>query len=156
PTLAELLRSRGYETGGFVGAFVLNRKFGLDRGFCEYDDATGAEFANNQTQRRRTGQLVVDAALHWLKARASRPFFCWVHLFDPHAPYRSREELFGSNFADRPYDAGIAFADRQIGRLLDCLEQHGLTSRTLVVVGGDHGEGLGEHDEREHGHMLYN
>jgi len=156
PTLAEMLRSRGYDTGGFVGAFVLNRKFGLDRGFQEYDDFTGAEFANSQVHRRRGGQLVVDAALEWLAGRTSRPFFCWVHLFDPHAPYRPREELFGKRFTERPYDAGIAFADQQIGRIIEYLDQHHLRNRTLIVVVGDHGEGLGEHDEREHGHMLYN
>jgi arylsulfatase A-like enzyme/Flp pilus assembly protein TadD len=155
-TLAELLHARGYETGGFVGAFVLNRKFGLNRGFQTYDDLTGAEFSESQMHRRRGGQLVVDAALAWLERHASRRFFCWVHLFDPHAPYRARQELFGDQFADRPYDAGIAVADQQIGRIIDFLERRGLRDRTLVVVVGDHGEGLGEHDEREHGHMLYN
>ena len=156
PTLAEMLRSRGYATGGFVGAFVLNRKFGLNRGFGDYDDSTGAEFANHQVHRRRGGQVVVDAALGWLERHAQRPFFCWVHLFDPHAPYRPREELFGPQFADRPYDAGVAFADLQIGRIIDYLDRHNLRGRTLIVVVGDHGEGLGDHDEREHGHMLYN
>jgi arylsulfatase A-like enzyme/Tfp pilus assembly protein PilF len=155
-TLPELLRGRRYETGGFVGAFVLNRKFGLNRGFQTYDDSTGAEFADSQMHRRRGGQLVVDAALAWLEGRASRPFFCWVHLFDPHAPYRPRQELFGDRYADRPYDAGIAVADQQIGRILDFLDRRGLRDRTLIVVVGDHGEGLGEHTEREHGHMLYN
>jgi arylsulfatase A-like enzyme/Tfp pilus assembly protein PilF len=156
PTLAEMLSSRGYETGGFVGAFVLNRKFGLNRGFRKYDDSTGAEVANGQVQRRRGAPLVVDVALEWLKTRTSRPFFCWVHLFDPHAPYRPREELFGPRFAEHPYDAGIALADQQIARIIDFLDQHNLRSRTLIVVVGDHGEGLGDHDEREHGHMLYN
>ncbi len=155
PTLAEALSSRGYETGGFVGAFVLNRKFGLNRGFRKYDDSTGAEFTNGQVQRRRGGQVVVDAALDWLKTCTSRPFFCWVHLFDPHAPYRPRDELFGPRFAERPYDAGIALADQQIGRIIEFLDQHDLRDRTLIVIVGDHGEGLGEHDEREHGHMLY-
>ncbi len=82
------LLARGYDTGGFVGAFVLNRKFGLNRGFKKYDDSTGAQFVNGQVQRRRQGRRVVDAALNWLKTRTSRPFFCWVHLFDPHAPYQ--------------------------------------------------------------------
>jgi arylsulfatase A-like enzyme/Flp pilus assembly protein TadD len=157
PTLAELLAARGYDTGGFVGAFVLNRKFGLQRGFQKYDDATGAEVVNGQIQRRRGAPFVVDAALEWLKQpRTSRPFFCWVHLFDPHAPYRPREELFGPRFVDRPYDAGIALTDLQIGRIIAFLDEHELRSRTLIVIVGDHGEGLGEHDEREHGHMLYN
>jgi arylsulfatase A-like enzyme/Flp pilus assembly protein TadD len=155
-TLPDMLRSRLYETGGFVGAFVLNRKFGLNRGFQEYDDSTGAEFAEGGMQRRRSGRLVVDAALAWLKGRTSRPFFCWVHLFDPHAPYRPRQELFGDQFVERPYDAGIAAVDGQVGRIIDFLDRHNLRKRTLIVVVGDHGEGLGEHEEREHGHMLYN
>jgi arylsulfatase A-like enzyme/Tfp pilus assembly protein PilF len=156
PTLAEILQARGYETGAFVGAFVLNRKFGLNRGFQAYDDLTGAEFYENQIHRRRKGPLVVDAALAWLERHASRPFFCWVHLFDPHAPYRPRQELFGDRFVERPYDAGIAIADQQIGRIIDFIDRRGLRDRTLIVVVGDHGEGLGEHDEQEHGHMLYN
>lgn len=156
PTLTELLRARGYETGGFVGAFVLNRRFGLNRGFLHYDDATGAEIDPIHVYRRRSGQLVVDAALDWLKGRTGRPFFCWVHLFDPHAPYKTHEELFGEQFTPRPYDAGIAFVDRQIGRIVDFLDRHKLADRTLIVVTGDHGEGLGDHEELEHGHMLYN
>jgi arylsulfatase A-like enzyme/Tfp pilus assembly protein PilF len=156
PTLADGLRSLGYETGGFVGAFVLNRKFGLSRGFRHYDDFTGAEIDGHQVHRRRGGQLVVDAALDWLKTRAARPFFCWVHLFDPHGPYKPREELFGERFVERPYDAGLAFADQQIGRIIEFLDRQNLRERTLIVVVGDHGEGLGEHDELEHGHMLYN
>jgi len=156
PTLAEMLRAKGYRTGAFVGAFVLNRKFGLDRGFLEYDDFTGAEFVDHRVERRRSGQIVVDAALAWLEGAKARPFFCWVHLFDPHAPYLDREEMFGPRFAGRPYDAGIAFADQQVGRIVSYLEQHGLKDRTLIVVVGDHGEGLGEHKEREHGLMLYN
>ncbi len=156
PTLAEMLSARGYDTGGFVGAFVLNRKFGLNRGFQQYDDATGAQFLSGQVQRRRDGQHVVAAALNWLKTRTARPFFCWVHLFDPHAPYQPRAELFGSRFNERPYDAGIAMVDREIGRIVDFLDGHKLRDRTLIVIVGDHGEGLGEHDEREHGHMLYN
>jgi arylsulfatase A-like enzyme/Tfp pilus assembly protein PilF len=156
PTLAETLRARGYETGAFVGAFVLNRKFGLDRGFQTYDDLTGAEFSESQMHRRRGGSLVVDAALSWLDGHCQRPFCCWVHLFDPHAPYRPRQELFGDRFVEQPYDAGIAAADQQIGRIIEFLDRHKLRDQTLIVVVGDHGEGLGEHDELEHGHMLYN
>jgi arylsulfatase A-like enzyme/Flp pilus assembly protein TadD len=156
PTLAGGLSRLGYATGGFVGAFVLHRKFGLDRGFRTYDDSVGAEILNGQVQRRRNGSRVVDAALEWLRPRVRQPFCCWVHLFDPHAPYQAREELFGDRFAAQPYDAGISFVDRQVGRLVEFLDEHDLRRRTLIVIVGDHGEGLGEHGEREHGHMLYN
>jgi tetratricopeptide (TPR) repeat protein len=107
-------------------------------------------------QRERNGESVVDAALAWLGQNHTRPFFCWVHLFDPHAPYRAHADLFGEEFADRPYDAEIAYADRQVERLLDFLKLQGLESQTLVVVVADHGEGLGEHVERTHSATLYN
>ena len=157
PVLADILRSQGYDTGAFVGSYVLNAKFGLDRGFETYDDdLSGGGYADHDVHRRRDGQLVVDQALEWLQHRTAKPFFCWVHLFDAHAPYKPRENVFGEQFQDRPYDAGIAYADQQIKRILDHLATRGLDQNTLVVIVGDHGEGLGEHAEREHGHMLYN
>src|SRR5262249_22174629 len=93
--------------------------------------------------------------LEWLGTRRSRPFFCWVHLFDPHAPYLAHEDLFGDEFADRPYDGEIAYVDRQIGRLIAALTARGIESQTLVVIVGDHGEGLGEHNAQSHGMTLY-
>jgi arylsulfatase A-like enzyme/Flp pilus assembly protein TadD len=157
PTLAEVLRRQGYDTAAFVAAFVLDAKFGLERGFRKYDDdiaedAPGAD----PSHRERDGQSVVDAALAWLGEKRERPFFCWVHLFDPHAPYLAHADLFGDEFADRPYDAELAYVDGQVGRLVDFLKARGLDSNTVVVVVGDHGEGLGEHIERKHGMTLYN
>ncbi len=157
PTLAEVLQRQKYETGAFVASYVLNGKFGLDRGFSKYDD----DFVDDKpsadsVQRERNGESVVDAALAWLGKNHTRPFFCWVHLFDPHAPYRAHFELFGEEFADRPYDAEIAYADQQVERLLEFLKRQGLESQTLVVVVADHGEGLGEHVERTHSATLYN
>lgn len=160
PVLADVLRERGYRTGAFVGSFVLDRKFGLDRGFDVYDDlmeeAHGPTPGDAHGHKMRIGERVVDAALNWLGRQRGKPFACWVHLFDPHTPYSSREELFGERFRERPYDAGIAYVDRQVGRLKDYLEQHRLDRSTLIVVLGDHGESLGEHGERSHGFTLYN
>ncbi|HEY2250203.1 MAG TPA: sulfatase-like hydrolase/transferase [Planctomycetaceae bacterium] len=165
PTLAEILRRQGYDTAAFVASFVLDAKFGLDRGFRKYDDDiaeetpganSGANSGADSSHRERDGQAVVDAALAWLCEQRTRPFFCWVHLFDPHAPYLDHADLFGDEFADHPYDAEIAYVDRQVGRLVDFLKARGLDSNTLVVVVGDHGEGLGEHIERKHGMTLYN
>jgi tetratricopeptide (TPR) repeat protein len=99
---------------------------------------------------------VVDAALAWLKRRRGKPFFCWVHLYDAHAPYISQVEEFGDRFNDRPYDGGIAYVDRQVERLVKHLQANRLREETLIVVAGDHGEGLGEHDELLHGVTLYN
>ncbi len=156
PTLAEVLKHNGYETAAFVASFVLNAKFGLDLGFETYDDDFTSEAAvEDVLHRQRSGQSVVDAALKWLGLRREKPFFCWVHLYDPHAPYLAYPELFGDKYVDRPYDAEIAYVDLQVQRLIDYLKQNGLEKQTLVVVVGDHGEGLGEHVEQEHGMTLY-
>lgn len=158
PVLAEMLQQRGYRTGAFIGSFVLDKQFGLDRGFEHYDDnldsGQGPAGADPHNHKMRLGERVVDAALAWLRGRR-QPYFCWVHLFDPHFPYQPREQLFGNQFRDRPYDAGIAYVDRQVGRLLDRLKQSGQLDRTLVIVAGDHGESLGEHQERTHGYTIY-
>ena len=157
PTLAEVLARNGYETGAFIAAFVLHSKFGLDRGFQTYDDdLAGGERFGDESHLMRNGRQMVDAALSWLTGRRQKPFFCWVHLYDPHAPFEGHAEEFGDRFRDAPYDGDIAFADQQVGRLIDFLKARGLAKRTIVVVVGDHGEGFGEHQEREHGFMVYN
>lgn len=157
PTLAEILRNEGYETGAFIASYVLASKYGLNRGFQVYDEDLGhKDQSEDEEHRQRAGNLVIDAALNWLKGHHSKPFFCWAHLYDPHAPYLPHEDLFGAEFRDRPYDGDIAFADQQLARLLNFLKREGLEGRTLVVVVGDHGEGFLEHGERAHGNMLYN
>jgi arylsulfatase A-like enzyme/Tfp pilus assembly protein PilF len=157
PTLATELRRRQYATGAFVASFVLDSKFGLDRGFQTYDDdLTGTTPADEALHRNRNGNVVVDRALQWLEGNFQQPFLCWVHLYDPHAPYVEHPELFGDQFRGRAYDAEIAFVDRQVARILEFLKTHQLSERTLVIVVGDHGEGLDEHQERRHGQMLYN
>jgi len=159
PTLAEVLKRQGYDTAAFVASFVLDRKFGLDRGFNTYDDDfSGDDPDSAAIQRQRPGELVVNAALKWLETKREKPFFCWVHLYDPHAPYLTHTDLFGDKYLGGPsdaYDAEIAYVDRQVGRLVNFLKERGLETDTLVVVVGDHGEGLGEHVEKEHGMTLY-
>ncbi|NUQ64818.1 MAG: sulfatase-like hydrolase/transferase [Pirellulales bacterium] len=157
PTLAEALSQRGYSTAAFVAAFVLDSKFGLDRGFQTYDDdLSDAPEADHPLHRSRGGDRVVDQALAWLDRNRRGPFFCWVHLYEPHYPYLGHEDHFGTKFAGRPYDAEIAFVDLQVGRLTKFLSDHGLDTRTVVVVAGDHGEGLNDHQERTHAYLLYN
>lgn len=159
PTLAERLKATGYRCGGFVGAFVLDSRWGLNQGFEEYDDEFDLKPGETLDLARvqRPGNKVVDAALKWLQKTDERPFFAWVHLYDAHTPYEPPEP-FKSRFAGGParrYDGEIAFADSQLGRLLDWLRSSGNDERTIVVVVGDHGEGLGSHREEEHGFFIY-
>jgi choline-sulfatase len=158
-TLAESLRDRGYDTAAFIGAFVLDARFGLDQGFATYDfevDQDGYR-PSMPDFNERAADRVTDAALAWFRGRDNRaasPFFVWLHYFDAHEPYTSplsREPAL----AGRPYDAEIAFVDEQLGRLLDELAASGPLARTLLVVTADHGEGLGEHGEQTHGMLLY-
>lgn len=156
-TLAEILAERGYDTAAFIASIVLRSSAGLNRGFQTYDDdMAGGNRHGDETHLMRNGNVVVDAALDWLKTRHSRPFFSWVHLYDPHAPFEGHAETFGDRFRERPYDGDIAFADLQVGRLVAFLKEKGLYDRTVIVVVGDHGEGFGEHLEQEHGFLLYN
>ncbi len=157
-TLPALLSDAGYRTGAFVSAFVLSRKFGLARGFATYDDDLSAaekQEVPDELSRSRSGRATVDAALSWIGGDAAQPFFAWVHLYDAHHPWIAHDELAGTPLAGKAgYDADVAYADLQLGRLLAFLDEQGLRERTVVVVAGDHGEGLGDHGDVEHGHLL--
>jgi choline-sulfatase len=154
-TLAEVMSGAGYRTGAFVGAFVLDHQFGLDRGFQTYDDAIerppGAGWL---LEAERTADQVVDHALSWLRTDDARPFFLWVHLYDAHAPY-TPPSPYRERHADHLYDGEIAFDDAQVGRLLAAIAESGRSERTLVAIAADHGESLGEHGELTHGLLLY-
>jgi len=158
PTLATSLSARGYNTAAFIAAFVLHHRHGLGRGFDVYDDdLRHAPQSAEPLSIYRPGNMVVDAALAWLATVAGqpKPFFAWVHLYDAHFPYRAHDELDGTIFAKaETYDAGVAFEDRQLGRLLAYLEAEHLSDRTNVIVIADHGEGLQDHGELEHGYLL--
>ena len=158
-TLAQVFSSRGYRTAAFVAAFVLDSRFGLDRGFHVYDDydRPGADeiFDDSSMYRYRSGKKVADAAIAWIRRNRGRPFFCWVHFFDPHRPYYPHPK-FDRLYPDSPYDSEVSFMDEQVGRLIRCLKENGLLDTTVVIAAGDHGEGLGEHGEVEHGLLLYN
>jgi choline-sulfatase len=148
--LSERLQAAGYSTGAAVSAFVLNREFGLDRGFDLYDDVNGSD---REPKAQRRGDRTTDRAIEWLEGAAQGPFFLFVHYFDPHFPY-DPPEPFASQFADR-YRGEIAFIDTQVGRLLEALRRLNVEQHTLVILTSDHGEGLGEHDEDTHGIYLY-
>jgi arylsulfatase A-like enzyme/Flp pilus assembly protein TadD len=154
PTLATVLRGAGYRTGAFVGAYVLDRRFGLARGFDTYDDRVPRDpRATERLEAERPANQVVDAALAWLDAGARQPFLLWVHLYDPHAPYVPPADAAAG--APTPYDGEVAFASAQAGRIFDRLEARGLAGSTVVVLAGDHGEGLGDHGELTHGMLAY-
>lgn len=154
PTLAEILEQRGYRTGAFVSSLVLDGRFGLSRGFSNYDDRLPRGPGTQEAER--SAMETISAALAWLRSSSSTPFFCWVHLYDPHEPYRDHPEEFNGRFQGNPYDAEVAYMDLHLGRLLDFISQQGLDARTLIVIAGDHGEGLNEHREPTHGFMAYN
>jgi choline-sulfatase len=156
-TLAEILKGRGYRTGGFVAAYVLDGKWGINQGFDTYFD----DFDLSQVRAvslsaiQRPANEVLDKALPWIEQAAGAPFFAWIHLYDPHAPYRPPEP-FATRYKGHPYNGEIAFADSQLARLVSSLQAHQLYDRTVIVVMGDHGESLGEHGEGAHGFFVYN
>ncbi len=155
-TMAERLQAGGFTTGGFVGAYVLDHKWGIAQGFQTYfDDFDLSKYQSlSLGSVDRPGNEVADKALAWLERVGSRRFFGWVHFYDAHSPY-DPPEPFKSRYAGHPYVGEIAFVDSQVGRLLAYLDAHHLADRTVVVVMGDHGESLGEHGEGTHGFFVY-
>ncbi len=156
-SVAQAFKQHGYATAAVVSAFVLDRSWGLARGFDFYDDAFASEaFAKGDIGLvdRRAGESV-DHALAWLKKNQLRPFFFWLHLYDPHSPY-DPPEPFRSQYQGHLYDGEIAYADHELGRLLAWLKQTHLYDSSLILFLSDHGESLGEHGEHEHGFFVYN
>jgi arylsulfatase A-like enzyme len=154
PTLATILKARGYRTGAFVGAFPLDHQFGLDRGFDVYSDRMPRGPGGRLADERPASQ-VIDDAIAWLRNQSPAPgpqppFFLWAHLFDPHAPYGNPSS--GRAAIDR-YDDEIQTADREIGRLIAALGP--AAANTVIVAAGDHGEAFGEHDEYAHSIFVY-
>jgi len=156
--LAESLKANGYTTSAIVSSFVLDRSWGLARGFDSYDDAfAGEQFLHKDLGLvERRAEESVNHTIRWLKTHPNQPFFLWLHLYDPHSPY-DPPEPFRSRFAKQPYEGEIAYADSQLGRLWAWLKQapENLYDNTLIVFLSDHGESLGEHGEKEHGFFIY-
>src|SRR5262249_11387261 len=151
PYLPALLQKAGYATGGAVSAFVLRAETGLSTGFDFYDSSIDVRLNESLGNSQRSGRQTVKAALGWLDRQTAggKPPFLFVHLYEPHSPY-APEEPFKSRYHD-PYDGEIATADAIVGELLQALRSRGLYDRALVVLLSDHGEGLREHGEQEHG-----
>jgi arylsulfatase A-like enzyme/Flp pilus assembly protein TadD len=155
-TMAELFKGQGYETGAFIGAWILDSHCGLDQGFDTYSG--GFELSRFHTQWmdevQRPANEVMDQALPWLEARKDKKLFAWIHLYDPHAPYEPPPP-YDKLYAAHPYLGEIAFADSQLQRLWQFLDTSGLLSKTFIIFAGDHGESLGEHREQTHGFFIY-
>ncbi len=143
-TLAERLSRSGYVTGGAASSFVLRPGTGIGRGFERYDAPDEAD---------RPAPATLAKLLPWLEEWRARRFFLFFHLYEPHAPYRPPADL-AARFKD-PYDGEIAAADRAVGELLAALDRLGLYQKALIVLLSDHGEGLGDHGDQEHGFLLY-
>lgn len=154
PTVAAAFASRGYATAAFVASRVLDRRFGLARGFQHYDDSAPAEQIGEYGYPERNARQMTDAALAWLAKRpAGKPLFLWVHYYDPHAPYSPPDGAAPGSSERQLYAGEVALMDREIGRLLAALP--GGAERFVIAAVADHGESLGEHGERTHGLFLY-
>ena len=157
PTLAEVLSEKGWTTAGFVSAFVLDRRWGIGRGFDHFfDDFDLADFDTpNLSSVQRSGDVTIAEAVRWLDDRPKdSPFFVWLHLYDPHDPY-TPPEPWKSMYPAHPYDGEVAYTDSLIGDFRRALEERGLLSESLVILTADHGEGLGDHNEASHGFFVY-
>ena len=160
PYLPEILQKAGYKTAAFIGSLILDPRAsmapGFDRGFAYFDAGFRAKADPDEdrysTIERRGGD-VVSHAIRWLNGNSKSPFFVWVHLYDPHAPYEPPSP-YDKRFKD-PYDGEIAYADACLGKLFSYLRQHGLYENTMIVMMSDHGESLGAHGESMHGIFLY-
>ena len=157
-TMAELLRAKGYHTAAFIGAIILDSKTlapGLDRGFDFYDNfPSNVQSKTHWDRLERRGEVVVKHAEAWLTTHPAGPRFVWVHLYDPHDPYEPPAP-YSETYKDRPYDGEIAYTDSALANFVAYLKAHVFYDNSLIVVVGDHGEGLGEHNEDTHGIFLY-
>jgi arylsulfatase A-like enzyme/Flp pilus assembly protein TadD len=153
-TLAEALKGKGLETSAFVSSFTVDSRFGLEQGFDVYDDLLSPDQTFKALNSERRADAVYASFSRWLEKSRTGPFFCWVHLFDPHIPY-DPPSPYREEFSDTPYDGEIAFMDFYIGKIVEKLKEQNLLGTTLIVLAGDHGEAFGEKQEEGHGVFIY-
>src|ERR1700739_699818 len=160
PFLPDILHGQGYHTGAFVGSIILDPKNGFASGFERGFDVYNAGFHRQKAGERREasmqrrGEVTLGFVLEWVGQQKGGPFFLWFHLWDAHDPYNPPEP-FRSRFPNAPYNAGIAYVDSIVGKLLDYLRSQGLYDNTLIAVAADHGESLGGHGELTHRLFTY-
>ena len=156
PMISEWFKERGYATGAFVGSSVLMARWGLHRGFDVYEDnfpTLGVRQIDFSRVERPAGS-VIRLASQWVNENRSKPFFLWIHLYDPHDPYIPPEP-FATQFKSRPYDGEIAYLDAELGRFFESLREQNLYEDSLIIFTSDHGESLGEHQEQYHAYYVY-
>ncbi|MGC9055349.1 MAG: sulfatase-like hydrolase/transferase [Candidatus Saccharicenans sp.] len=153
-TITESLKAQGYKTAAFVSSFSVDSRFGLDRGFEVYDDNFQPQLPFKTMNAERRAEETFSRFAKWLENNWQSKFFCWVHYYDPHLPY-DPPSPFKEEFRDNPYDGEIAYVDVYVGKILEALKEKGILDKTIVIVAGDHGEGLGGKIERGHGIFLY-
>lgn len=156
-TLAQILKRKGYTTAAFIGSFVLDHRFGLAQGFDIYEDRTWAKIAmlENPEAERNAEHVYKSFVQWWKKCDKSKPFFIWIHFYDPHAPYEPPAP-FRERYKTNPYAGEVASTDSVVGKLIKDLETSGTLQNSIVAMVGDHGEGLGEHQENSHSVLIYN
>ena len=155
-TLAERMKEGGFATGAFIGAWVLDSRWGLNQGFDLYSDRfdlSKYKVVNLGTVQKK-GDEVMDLALAWLEGVKAKKFFAWVHLYDPHTPYEPPEP-FLSRYPGQKYLGEVAYTDEVVGRLVSWLKGAGVWDRTILVLLADHGESLGDHGENSHTFFVY-
>jgi choline-sulfatase len=152
-TLASVLREKGYRTGAAVSSYVLRSDTGIDDGFDFYEDSIPVAAASAVSEHQRSGSETLKYAQEWLGRDRSKPDFLFYHIYEPHAPY-APPEPFRSRYRD-PYDGEIATADAIVGQLIARLKSLGLYDRAVIIFLSDHGEGLWQHGEDQHGILLY-
>jgi len=153
-TLAEVMKANGFTTSAFIGAMVLESKFGLAQGFDTYADTFKTPEFLKALEAQNLAEDVYDSARAWFEYNYQKKFFMWVHFYDPHAPY-TPPPPFDQKYSAAPYDGEVAYTDVYVGKLISMLKEKGLLEKTLVVLTSDHGEGLDEHQEVTHGIFLY-
>ena len=151
PTAATMLKSHGFATGAFIGGYPLDHQFGLGVGFDVYDDRFTSASGPEANDRERPADAVVKSALGWISQQPAK-WFAWVHVYDPHAPYRPPAE-WAAKFPSDPYLGEVSWTDSALGPLFAAMQSQ--QRPTLVVVTGDHGESLGEHGELTHSLFAY-
>ncbi|MGK2859209.1 MAG: sulfatase-like hydrolase/transferase [Thermoanaerobaculia bacterium] len=154
PPITASLKSAGYESGAAISAYVMRGATGLSSAFDFYDDVIGTEAGVALGALQRPGSATMEIAKSWIGQRTDRPFFFMLHLFEPHSPY-APPEPFRTRYAANPYDGEIAASDDIVGRFVEFLKEKGIYDRAVIILLSDHGEGLGDHGEDEHGVFLY-